>query len=99
MGIGGGAILIPVLVFVLKVDQHTAQCINLLYFIPTAIIALIIHIKNKSIDFKIAKNMTITGVIGAIIGSFIALSISAEILKKMFGVFLIFVGLHEILHK
>jgi uncharacterized membrane protein YfcA len=99
MGIGGGSILIPVLIFIIKVEQHTAQSINLVYFIPTAIIALIIHIKNKSVNFHIALSIIITGVLGAIIGSLIATSISSDILKKMFGVFLFFMGIHELIRK
>ncbi len=99
MGIGGGAILIPVLVFVLNVNQHTAQSINLLYFIPTAIIALIVHIKNKSIDFRIAASIILFGVLGAIIGSHFAVSVSSDVLKKLFGIFLFFMGMHEIIKK
>ena len=61
MGIGGGAILIPALVIFIKPEQHVAQSVNLLFFIPTAIVALIIHIKNKHIDFKMALPIIITG--------------------------------------
>ena len=46
MGMGGGAVLIPVLVLVANPGQHIAQSVNLLYFIPTAVAALIIHFKN-----------------------------------------------------
>ena len=47
MGIGGGSLLIPALVFFSEISQHVAQSTNLIFFIPTAISALIIHIKNK----------------------------------------------------
>jgi hypothetical protein len=54
MGIGGGAILIPALVIFVNPEQHIAQSVNLLFFIPTALMALVIHIRNKRIDLKMA---------------------------------------------
>ena len=95
MGIGGGAILIPSLVIFLGVEQHTAQSVNLLYFIPTAIAALFIHTKNKSVDVRLAFVIIFCGVIGAIIGACIATSIPSGLLKKLFGVFLLGMGLYE----
>ena len=50
MGMGGGTILIPGLVLFVGIEQKTAQGINLLYFMPSAIAALILHIKNKHIQ-------------------------------------------------
>ena len=50
MGMGGGAILIPLLTVFFKVDQISAQAINLVAFIPMAIVSLIIHVKNKRVE-------------------------------------------------
>lgn len=96
MGIGGGTILIPALTMFLNVDQHRAQGVNLLFFIPTAIIALFIHKKNNNLDFKIAKPLIITGLLGAAIGSFVAISIDAQLLRRLFGIFLFAMGGYEI---
>ncbi len=96
MGIGGGAILIPALIFIKNVTQQTAQGINLVYFLPTAIAALIMHIKNKNIDIKTALWVGLSGVLGAIAGSYIAGRLGDNILRKMFGVFLLFIGIYEI---
>lgn len=96
MGIGGGTILIPALVFILGTNQHVAQCTNLYYFIPTAIAALCIHIKNKSIDFKISWRITLFGVIGALVGSYTATVISTSVLRKIFAVFLLFMGITQL---
>ena len=96
MGIGGGAILIPSLVIFLAIEQHTAQSVNLLFFIPTAIVALFIHIKNKSVNIKPALIIVVSGVIGAIAGAYMATSLSSEFLKKVFGVFLLVMGIYEI---
>lgn len=76
--------------------QKTAQSINLIYFVPTAVIALKTHIKNKRVDTKVAKGIVIFGLIGAIIGSFVALGLDNNILKRLFGIFLLLMGIREI---
>lgn len=53
-GMGGGTILILCLSIFLGVNQHTAQATNLIFFIPTSIAAIIINVKEKKINFKIA---------------------------------------------
>lgn len=96
MGIGGGAILIPSIILLSGVSQKLAQGINLLYFIPTAVFSLIIHIKNKNVIFKTAAIIGIFGIIGAILGSLTAMHLENELLRKAFGVFLLAVGIREI---
>ena len=99
LGIGGGALLIPVLTMFLGMDQRTAQGINLIYFIPTGIIAVITHVKNRKIDKELVKGLVFYGLLAAVAGSFIALSIQQETLRKMFGYFLLLVGVHELVAK
>jgi uncharacterized membrane protein YfcA len=99
MGIGGGAILIPALVLFVNPGQHTAQSVNLLFFIPTAVIALIIHIRNKRVDLKMALPIIISGLGGAILGSRLAFSLAGSSLKKWFGVFLLAMGIYEMFRK
>ena len=95
MGIGGGSILIPALVIFANPDQHVAQSVNLIFFIPTAVIALIVHIRNKQINFKLAVSIIIFGMIGAYIGSRLAITLPGPVLKKFFGFFLLILGLYE----
>jgi uncharacterized membrane protein YfcA len=99
MGIGGGAILIPALVFFMGMDQHGAQGINLVFFIPTAVIALIIHIRNHKIDFRTAIPVTAAGFAGAFFGSQLAVSLSSLVLRKWFGAFLLIMGFYEMIRK
>ena len=54
-GMGGGTILIFLLTFMLGIEQHTAQATNLIFFIPTSIVAIIVNLKNKNIDLKILR--------------------------------------------
>lgn len=96
MGIGGGVILIPALITFFYLEQKTAQGINLVYFLPTAAVALFIHIKNKNADIKTAALIGAFGILGAAGGSLIALRINDSILQRLFGIFLLFIGIREI---
>lgn len=96
MGIGGGTILIPALTIIFNMPQKTAQSINLIYFVPTAVIALKTHIKNKRVDTGVAKGIVLFGLIGAVIGSFVALGLDNSMLKRLFGIFLLLMGIREI---
>lgn len=86
-GMGGGTILIFLLTFMMGIEQHVAQATNLIFFIPTSIVAIIINIKNKNIDLKLAIIISIFGILGAIIGSNISVYTDVKILKKMFWSF------------
>ncbi|MGL5316531.1 MAG: sulfite exporter TauE/SafE family protein [Peptostreptococcaceae bacterium] len=96
MGMGGGTILIPALILFASVDPKIAQSVNLLSSIPMTIIALIIHIRNKNVVFNLVIPIALFGVMGAIFGSFVANYLSSEVLRKVFGVFLLIVGIIEI---
>lgn len=95
-GMGGGTILIFLLVYVLGIEQHIAQATNLIFFIPTSIIAIIINLKNKNIALQSAVLISIFGILGAIIGANISIHLEVNILKKCFGIFLAGIAIHEI---
>lgn len=96
IGMGGGTILIFLLTTFGYVEQHIAQAINLVYFIPTALSAIIVNYKNKNIDIELASLISIGGIIGAIIGSTISVNIDVKELKRAFGFFLVIIAIHEI---
>ncbi len=95
-GMGGGTILIFLLTFLLGVEQHIAQATNLIFFIPTAIVAIVVNFKNKNIDTKLALLISVFGILGAILGANISIHIDVQILKKCFGAFLAVITLNEI---
>lgn len=95
-GMGGGTILIFLLTFIYGIEQHIAQATNLIFFIPTSIIAIIVNIKNKNIDLKLAIIISIFGILGAIIGANLSIHTNVKILRKFFGVFLVIIAIHEI---
>lgn len=95
-GMGGGTILIFLLSFLMGIEQHVAQATNLIFFIPTSIVAIIVNLKNKNIDVKLAILISIFGILGAIIGANISIHIDVGNLKKCFGIFLAIIAIHEI---
>jgi len=99
MGIGGGTILIPALSIFFNYEQHTAQNFNLIYFIPTALIALFTHAKSGNIEKNVLWKIILFGLIGAGIGAIIAINMEADILRKCFGGFLLIMGISEIFKK
>lgn len=96
LGMGGGTILILLLSLFMGLEQHIAQATNLVFFIPTAIAAILTNLKQKNIDLKLAINISFFGIIGAIIGAIISNNISSQNLKKYFAIFILVIALHEI---
>lgn len=95
-GMGGGTILIFLLTFIMGIGQHIAQATNLIFFIPTSIVAIIVNLKNKNIDMPLAIIISVFGILGAIVGANISINIDVKILKKCFGVFLAIIAINEI---
>ena len=98
-GIGGGSLLMVWLTAVISMEQQAAQSINLLYFLPTAAAALIFHFKNRQICKKAILPAAIGGCAAAVLGAFLASAAQPELLRKLFGGFLVLVGLSELLKK
>ena len=93
---GGGTILILLLSIFMNLDQHVAQATNLIFFIPTAITSVIIGIKNKNINVKEALVIVVSGIVGAIISANISSNLNVNLLRKMFGAFLLIIAIYEI---
>ena len=98
-GIGGGSLLMVWLTAALSMEQRTAQGVNLLYFLPTAVCSLIFHVKNKQVVWKAVIPAAIAGCLTAIPGALLAGSLDTGLLRKLFGGFLILVGLSEVFLK
>ena len=96
LGMGGGTILILLLILFLGLDQKAAQGFNLIFFIPTSFLSIIIYLKEKLINIKLASIISCFGVIGAILGFIIANKIQTQNLKKYFAYFLIIIVIYEI---
>ena len=93
VGVGGGLIVVPALVFFMGFTQHQAQGTSLgLLLLPVGILAVINYYNKGNIDIKVVLIMSLAFVLGGWIGSKIALSLNQETLKKIFAVFLFYVA-------
>lgn len=99
MGFGGGGILILYLTLYRDIPQLNAQGINLIFFIPSAVLAIIMHTRNHLIDWKIAVKYILYGLIGVTIGYLALKFIDENIIAKIFSVILILTGIKELFSK
>lgn len=97
MGMGGGTLTIPILTIFLNFSQISAQGINLIGFLPMAVVAIIIHAKNHLVDFKQTWLLAVSGLIFGVGGAFLANNISSDVLKKIFAGFLIALGVWQLI--
>lgn len=97
MGFGSGTVLIILLTVFLSFEQKTAQGINLVFFIPCAIYAIIFYLRKKLIKKDFVLPLVIPGLLGAAAGYFILSFLSPGILKKLFGALLIAIALKQLI--
>ena len=96
MGMGGGTILILCLSLFSGLEQHIAQATNLVFFIPTSIVAITINIKEKLINWNVAIPVCISGILGSILGAIISSNMDVGVLKKCFGIFLAIIAIYQL---
>ena len=100
IGIGGGLVVVPCLVFFLGMSQHSAQGTSLAMMLPPiGVMAVYNYYKAGAVDFKVAAILCISFIAGSFLGSKIALSISPEQVKKAFGIFIILLGIKMVFWK
>lgn len=95
MGLGGGFVLVVWLTLFEDISQRAAQGINLLFFLPIALLSLILHLKNHLVNKALVKKIALGGIVGAVIGTYGAQLIDNDLLRKLFAVFLLAFGLRE----
>lgn len=95
MGLGGGTILIPALTIFLSFEQTIAQGFNLISFIPMAVVAIIIYFKNNYIHTENLGWLIIPGIMFSVLSAIISNNIPKNILRIIFGGFLIVIGLWQ----
>ena len=89
LGIGGGVVMVPAMVLLLCVSQHTAQGVSLAAMMPTAFTGMVFHREMGNVDLRVAKWVGLGAIAGGIAGSSIAGSLDASLLKLIFGLFLV----------
>ena len=88
LGLGGGIIFVPSLVVLFGVEQHIAQGTSLAVIFPTAIVATVAHARMGNVRWRLSIPIGLAGIVGAVAGAQIALRLDADLLRRMFGVFL-----------
>ena len=99
LGTGGGSLLILWLTMVLGMDQTAARSINLLFFIPSALVACLFRYKQGKLDIRKVLPAIVAGCIAAACFSWLSVLLELEVLKKLFGVLLLFTGIRELLYR
>lgn len=94
-GLGGGTVLIPLLTLLLNTPQKEAQTMNFLAYLPAAAVAVLLHAKKRRIAWKMVLPALPWGLAGAVAGFVLALIAPQELLKKLFGGFLILLAIAQ----
>lgn len=97
LGIGGGTILIPAMVFLMNIRQHQAHGTSLAVILPTALVSSIVYGLNKNLDIALSIKVATSGMIGGYLGAKLMNHISARHLRKFFGVFMVIAGLKMVI--
>jgi uncharacterized protein len=100
VGVGGGIIIVPALVYFMSMTQHQAQGTSLaVLLLPVGIFAVYNYYKAGYVDLQMTLIIASTFLIGGFIGSKIAIAIDQNMIKKVFGIFLLLVAFKMILGK
>jgi len=100
MGVGGGVIIVPSLIFFMGFSLHQAQGTSLaLMTIPVMLVAASNFYKEGFVDIKVSLLLAVTFVIGGYLGSKFSIIMPEKIMRKAFGIFMLFVALKMIFSK
>ncbi|MGN0570780.1 MAG: sulfite exporter TauE/SafE family protein [Candidatus Fimenecus sp.] len=99
MGLGGGSVLILYLTMVRHLPQLMSQGINLLFFIPCAVTAVLIYAKQKIIQWKLVLPMVLGGSIGVAVGTFFLKNLDTKYITVLFAGFLLVIGTYTLFSK
>lgn len=99
MGFGGGTVLVIYLTSFMSFEQKEAQGINLIFFIFTGIIGLIVNIKNGLVDKTSLKKLLKYALPGVAVGFILLPNVPSHLLKKLFGGALTLMGLMNLFAK
>lgn len=99
LGLGGGTVLMLYFALLTDIPQQQAQGINLLLFLPVAALSLWFHTKNKLVAWKQIVWVILCGLPGVLLGCWLSNWLDVEWLRRAFGVFLLIMGVHELIVK
>lgn len=99
LGTGGGSLLVLWLTLVLQTDPQQAKIINLMFFLPAAVISTVLRWYRGGIPFRKILLPALAGCVTAALFSFFSKSLDVTQLQKLFGILLIFTGIRELFYR
>jgi uncharacterized membrane protein YfcA len=99
LGTGGGSLLILWLTLAVGMQQAEARVINLMFFIPSALVACFFRWKQGKLDLKKVLPAIVAGSMTAALFTILGRELDTSLLKKLFGGLLIFTGIRELFYK
>ena len=99
MGVGGGSLLLLWLTQVVMLEQTQARIINLLFYLPAAIVASVIRKKQNKVAMKPAVWAIATGCTAALLLTLVSRVIDVTLLKKLLGGLLMLTGIREVFYR
>ncbi len=93
-GVGGGVVMIPGMIYLMNVPVKTAIGTSLAVIVPTAIAGSAKHLHSGNVDLKVVAMLAPLAIVGGLFGAWLATRVPAENLKRLFGAFIICVGVH-----
>ena len=99
LGVGGGSLLLLWLTLVMDVDQPTARVMNLLFFLPCALVATAFRWKQSKPNWQLTLPAVGAALLGAFLGNRFGPSLDMDILKKVLGVLFLITGIRELRQK
>jgi len=100
LGVGGGIVIVPALIFFFGFSQHSAQGTSLaVLMFPVAILGAYNYYKSGYVNFKYALILVLAFAVGQYFGSLLSINLPERVLRKVFGGFVVLVGFRMIFWK
>ncbi|NLJ40556.1 MAG: sulfite exporter TauE/SafE family protein, partial [Clostridiales bacterium] len=95
-GSGGGIVVVPAMIHLLKVKEHDAHATAIAVILPLSLISIFVYFKNDYFDWDMLWKVSIGGIVGAGIGAWLLPRVTAKLLNKMFAVVMILAGIRMV---
>lgn len=99
LGVGGGIILVPILILLMKLDPHQAIGTSLAIIIPTVLVGAYTHHRLGNVNVQLAIIIAVGAVVGAVLGAHVSEALPSLYLKKIFGIVLFIIAIKMMIGK